>query len=126
MEDVVEFPDIGFGEERRHRRSSYTMMSMFHGSEHGLGGIEVRYGPLIFIPLLSHLSTINIIEIWVIDVDCVRGDTDYWTWGPLVSSLVFHQNGNLGTIFFVEFLDLPDVTPLFVDVVVELVPGCFI
>lgn len=102
------------------------MMGMVHGSEHGFGSIEVRYGPLIFIPLFSHLSTINIVEIWVIDVNCVWGDADYWTWGPLASSLVHHHDGSLGTIFFVEFLDLPDVAPLFVDVVVELVPGCFI
>ena len=78
MEHVIEFPDIGFGEERRNRRSPHPMMSMVDSGEHGLGRVEVRYSPFVLIPLLSYLSTVRIIEIRIVDVDCVRGDADYW------------------------------------------------
>ena len=76
MKHVVQFPNIGFGEEGRYGCTTHAMMSMVHCSEHSFRRIEVRDSPFVFIPLFAHLAAIHIIEIRIIDMESVRGDTD--------------------------------------------------
>lgn len=68
FEQVITSSDVGFGEELRNGSASQAMMVMLRSSYHCLRRVEVRQGPWILVPLLSHFPAVDLVEIRVIHV----------------------------------------------------------
>ena len=105
FDHVVETSDIGFGKELRDGASTQTVVIVLNGCYDSLRGAEVRQGPGILIPLLAYFAAVDIIEVWIVDMDSIWTDADD------------------RAILVVKFLYFPQIGPLLHDIVVKFVPG---
>jgi len=77
--DGVKLADVGFAEELREGRAAGTVEVVGDGCEHGVRGVEVSYGPGVFVFFLACFAAVDIKEVWVINMHAVGTDSNYWS-----------------------------------------------
>ena len=79
-------------------------MVVLYRGEHGERCVEVRHGPGILVSTLARLAAVNIVEVWVVDMEAIWADSDDWT------------------VFFMKISDPPYILSRLNHIIVEFIP----